>query len=92
MKVEDVQKLADGSFYLGIEAKQNGLIDLTGNKALAIQKAKEMANITKENVVEYVKKPSLLNVFDKLASEASYSIGQGIGSSLTKNEPLIMAQ
>jgi len=51
-----------------------------------------MANITKENVVEYVKKPSLLNVFDKLASEASYSIGQGIGSSLTKNEPLIMAQ
>ena len=33
MKVEDVQKLADGSFYLGIEAKQNGLIDLTGNKA-----------------------------------------------------------
>ena len=92
MKVEDVQKLADGSFYLGIEAKQNGLIDLTGNKALAIQKAKEMANITKENVVEYVKKPSLLNVFDKLASEASYSIGQGIGSSLTKDKPLIMAQ
>ncbi len=92
MKVEDVKKLADGSFYLGIEAKQNGLIDLTGNRALAIQKAKEMANITKENVVEYVKKPSLLNVFEKLASKTSYSIGRGIGSSLTKEEPLIMAR
>ncbi len=92
MKLGDVQKLANGEFYLGIEAKQNGLIDLTGNKALAIQKAKEMANITKENVVEYVKKPSLLNVFENLASEASFSIGQGIGTSLTKEEPLILAQ
>jgi len=86
MKLEDVQKLADGSFYLGIEALENGLIDLTGNKDLAIEKAKEMANITKENIVEYVKKPSLLNIFDRLTSRSFYSIGQGIGDSVKQEE------
>jgi len=90
MKLEEVQKLADGSFYLGVEAKENGLIDLTGNRDLAIQKAKEMANITNENIVEYIKKPSLLNIFDKIASRSFYSIGQGIGDSVkTKGEDLV---
>jgi len=90
MKLEEVQKLADGSFYLGVEAKENGLIDLTGNRDLAIEKAKEMANITKENVVEYVKKPSLLHIFDRLTSKTFYSMGQGIGDSLkAKEEDLV---
>lgn len=92
LPLESVQKMADGQFFLGIEAKQNGLIDLTGNRQLAIQKAKEMGNITKENIVEYVKKPSLLNIFEKLASEASFSIGQGIGDSMLQEEQVILAK
>ena len=32
MSLEKTRSLADGSFYLGIEAKENGLIDVLGNK------------------------------------------------------------
>ena len=93
LPLANVQKLADGSFYLGVEALENGLIDLTGNKALAIEKAKEAANLTSENVIEYVKKPSLLNIFEKLASKSFYSIGQGLGESIKQeDEFLIMAK
>ncbi|MAG52968.1 MAG: signal peptide peptidase SppA [Nanoarchaeota archaeon] len=93
MPLSEVQKLADGSFYLGIEAKQNGLIDLNGNRDLAIEKAKELANLTNGNVIEYVKKPSLLNIFEKLTAESFYSIGQGLGESLkTKEEFAILAK
>ncbi|MAF50637.1 MAG: signal peptide peptidase SppA [Nanoarchaeota archaeon] len=89
MPLEQVQKLADGSFYLGIEALENGLIDLTGNKDTAILKAKELANIENENVVEYIKKPSLLNIFEKLTTQSFYSIGQGLGDSMQVEEELV---
>jgi protease IV len=89
LPLTEVKKLADGSFYLGIEALDNGLVDLNGNKALAIQKAKEATNLTSENVVEYVKKPSLLNIIEKLTAKSFYSIGQGFGDSMKVKEELV---
>lgn len=83
---EEVRKLADGMIYLGVEAKQLGLVDLLGNKDLAIEKAKAMANLKKENIVEYAKKPSLLHIFDKLTAESFYSLGQGLGDSIKKEK------
>ncbi len=83
---EEVRKLADGMIYLGIEAKQLGLVDLLGNRDLAIEKAKAMANLKKENLVEYAKKPSLLHIFDKLTAESFYSLGQGLGDSIKKEK------
>ena len=66
LEVTEVRRLATGMIFLGIEAKELGLVDELGNRETAIAKAKELANLKKGNVVEYVKKPSLLNIFDKL--------------------------
>ncbi|MBU2639235.1 MAG: signal peptide peptidase SppA [Nanoarchaeota archaeon] len=86
MTVEKVRELATGMIFLGIEAKELGLIDELGNRETAIDKAKELANLKKEKVIEYIKKPSLLHIFDKLTAESFYSMGQGLGDSLKSEE------
>jgi protease IV len=86
LEIEHVRSLATGIIYLGIEAKELGLIDELGNKETAIAKAKELANLKNENIVEYVKKPSLLNIFDKLTAKSFYSMGQGLGDSIKSEE------
>ena len=81
-----VRELANGFFYLGIEAKQNGLIDELGGKKEAINKAKELGKIKDGNLVEYKENPSWLEFLNKIESNAFYSIGRGIGVSLIKEE------
>ena len=93
LPIEEVRKVATGMFFLGIEAKELGLIDELGNKELAIKRAKELADVKNGKVVEYIKKPSLLNIFDKLTSQSFYSMGQGLGDSIKSEEEfLIMAK
>ncbi len=80
MPISQATKLADGSFYLGIEAKDNGLIDELGGKEEAINKIKELTNITDVYVINYGKKSALASLFSSAMSYNSYYIGKGIAS------------
>tara|TARA_Y100000310_G_scaffold300255_1_gene335790 strand:+ start:1067 stop:1999 length:933 start_codon:yes stop_codon:yes gene_type:complete len=80
MSVEDIQKTADGSFYLGIEAAQLNLIDVLGGKEQAFNLAEEMTGITEYETVVYEKSKGLLGFLQGASAHSSYFMGKGIGS------------
>lgn len=84
MPVSEVKKLADGSFYLGTEAKENGLIDYVGDKELAVNITKQLAGLKDAKLISYKEETGILNYLTKLSS---YYIGRGIGTSLVSIEP-----
>lgn len=51
MDIEEVRKIADGTLFTGETAKNLGLVDDLGNMNDAIEHAKEITGIKKENVV-----------------------------------------
>ena len=57
-----VNEIKSGFFYLGIEAKDLGLVDVLGGREEAIAKAKELAGIEDGKVVEYKTKKSILEL------------------------------
>ena len=85
MSLEKMKRLADGSFYLGLEAKENGLIDELGGKQEAIDSIKNMTGVKDVYLVTYGKKSALSGLFSNTLSYSSFYIGQGIAASL-KNQ------
>src|SRR3989338_7236128 len=79
LDVDVVRSLADGQFYLGIEAKDLGLIDefVDTNKA-----KKDMEEIIGEYKLERIEEKKSILDFFKLTS---YYLGKGIGSELVNN-------
>ena len=79
MSKEKTRKLADGSFYLGTEAKELGLVDYLGDREFAIDLAKKMVNNTEVKVITYKKKETF---WQQITQLSSYYIGMGIGETL----------
>ncbi|MEM4347478.1 MAG: S49 family peptidase, partial [Candidatus Altiarchaeota archaeon] len=64
LSFEYVKSIADGSIYLGEEAKKLGLIDEVGNMDDAIRIAQELAGIKgKANVKEISKRKTIFDLF-----------------------------
>lgn len=78
---KDVDKLANGLFYLGIQAKELGLVDEIGGKDKVIAYVEEKEGI-KAEIVEYKTEKGLLEVLSEVFSRQSFFVGRGIGSSL----------
>ena len=78
---KEVDKIANGLFYLGVQAKELGLVDELGGKDEAIRYIEEKEKI-KAEIVKYKKEKTLFDVLSKVLSSQSFSIGRGIGSSL----------
>jgi len=79
MDKEKVKQIADGSFYLGVEAKDLGLVDYLGDREFAVNLTKQMINKTDVEVITYKRKVTL---FEQLTKLSSYYIGKGIGETL----------
>ena len=81
---KDVDKIANGLFYLGVQAKELGLVDELGSKdeAIAYIEAKEKI---KAEIVEYKKEEGLLDILRDVMGRQSFFIGKGIGSALFGN-------
>lgn len=79
MTFEQIKSIATGEFYLGLEAKELGLIDDFGNKEKAIEDLKLKLNITNPKIIEYKEEKNLLEMLTKISS---YYIGQGIGAAI----------
>ena len=72
-----IEEIANGAFYLGIEAKDLGLIDILGGKDEAIGEVKKLANIKDAYLVTYQRKPSFLDFFSRIIAYSSFYVGQG---------------
>ena len=81
MNKKDVDKIANGLFYLGAQAKELGLVDEIGGKDEAIRYIEKKEGI-KADIVNYKKERTLLDVLSKVMSRQSFFVGKGIGSSL----------
>lgn len=79
---KDLSFIANGGFYLGVDAKRLGLVDYIGTKDLAINITKEKAGITKAKLVVYTQDKGLLSLMEKLTSNIAFYVGSGIGSQL----------
>lgn len=76
------KEISSGAFYLGEEAKTLGLVDYLGDKDTAVSVAKQMANLTQENIVEYKEKKSLIDYFTKTSA---FYFGKGFASQLSQD-------
>ncbi len=82
---KDVDKIANGLFYLGVQAKELGLVDELGSKDDVIGYIEKKEGI-KADVVEYKKEKTIFDVLSKVLSRQSFFVGKGIGSSLFDKE------
>ncbi len=81
LSVNRVRDLATGEIFLGVEAKELGLIDELGDRETAIKSMKQELNITKINIVEEKRQKSF---FETLFNNGAYFFGKGFGSSIAE--------
>ncbi len=81
MNKKDVDKIANGLFYLGTQAKELGLVDELGSKDEVIRYIKDKEKIEVE-IAEYKKEKGILDLLTDALSKPSFFVGRGIGSAL----------
>ena len=85
MNKKDVEKIANGLFYIGAQAKDLGLVDELGGKGEAVKYIEKKEGITAE-ISEYKKEKTLFDVLSKVMGEQSFEVGRGIGNSLVNQK------
>ena len=90
LDVDEVRRLATGEPFLGIEAKELGLVDELGNMDTAVNITKQLAGIKDASVVRMEDRGSLFNLFSGFSSKAAYYMGRGIGAELKTDEGLLI--
>ena len=78
---KDVDKIANGLFYLGAQAKDIGLVDELGGKDEVISYIEKKEGI-RADIVKYKKDKTLFDILSEVLSKQSFFVGKGIGSSL----------
>ena len=78
---KDSDKIANGMFYLGAQAKELGLIDEIGGKDEVVRYIEKKEEI-KAELVDYKKEKTLLDLLSEVLGRQSFFVGKGIGSSL----------
>ncbi|MEM4336511.1 MAG: signal peptide peptidase SppA [Candidatus Woesearchaeota archaeon] len=86
ISVEELEKIADGRFYTGMQAKKLGLIDELGGIDEAEELLKQLTNISEIHYVEYEKKRTLLDLFSGVLYYQSFAFGEGITRGILKEE------
>ena len=83
-KMEDskLRELATGEFYLGMEAKELGLIDRLGGIEDAKAILESEYNVTAVKIVEYKQEPTFFELISSVFSSGGYAVGKGIASEL----------
>jgi protease-4 len=80
MSIEDVRKIANGNFYIGMEAKKLGLVDFLGSQDVAEEIIKKRENLTEVNLVEYKTKTSLFEALGSVMNGFGFSFGKGFAN------------
>ncbi len=80
-----VKSIATGEVFLGKEAVRMGLVDEIGGKQEALNYMESQLNITPEPV-SFKKRKTFFDAFSEAASRQSFHVGEGIGSSLMRQQ------
>jgi len=83
---KQVKEIATGRIYLGLDAKEIGLVDVLGGKAEAEKIIKEKTNLTEIIYSEYVEKKRITDILSTIFKETGFFIGEGINSGALKEE------
>ncbi len=83
---EKVKKLATGEVYLGVEAKQLGLVDELGDYVTAEEYVKKKYALDSVEYVRYEPEKGLLDVLLGVMNDFSFNVGRGIGTSVMSQE------
>jgi len=67
--VEAIEPLAQGRVWLGVQARDNGLVDQLGGLDSAIEILKKKANVAKEEQVRLIVYPRSKTLFEQLFSK-----------------------
>ncbi len=78
MSVEEVDVLAQGRVWSGVDAKENGLIDELGNLEDAISAAAEMAELDTYGIRKYPKYKSDFEIFMENFGGAKTKLGEAL--------------
>ena len=81
MNKKDVDKIANGLFYLGTQAKELGLVDELGGKDEVVRYIEGKEKIEVE-IAEYETEKGILDLLTDALSKPSFFVGRGIGSAL----------
>ena len=82
---KDLSSYSTGEFFLGLEAKEIGLVDYLGGREFAINMSKELAHISKAELVTFQQRKGFLSSLDKYISKYSFNLGLGISKGLLLN-------
>lgn len=66
LTLEGIEKIRNGTFFLGVDALEIGLIDELGGMDLALNVTKELAEIEEAYPIEYTKRKSTLDILSFL--------------------------
>jgi len=78
-----VAEIAEGLYYLGVEAMELGLIDGFGGMKEGKEKVEELTGLELEEKV-YKVDEGIFSAFDMIGAKSSYGVGRGIGDSFIK--------
>ena len=81
MSKKDVDKIANGLFFTGAQAKTLGLVDELGGKDEVIAYIENKEGITAE-LVEYENEKGFFDLISSAMSKQSFFVGKGIGSAV----------
>ncbi len=88
LEVSEVEDLATGEFFLGVEALDLGLVDALGDKDAAEEFIKQKYGLERVDYLVYEHKPGFLELLSSIFSDFSFKIGEGMGSIFLRRQPL----
>ncbi|MBT3304555.1 signal peptide peptidase SppA [Candidatus Woesearchaeota archaeon] len=86
---EQVNEIKEADIYLGLQAKDLGLIDEFGGREEAVKLIEEKLELNAE-IELFEDEVSLLSLFSKIVAEQSFNFGKGMSSNLFQNEGLML--
>jgi len=82
----EVRRLATGEVFLGVQALELGLIDQVGNIDTVKDYLAQQYGLADITFLTYQQKPGLFDLLTGMAAHFSFSIGEGLGSTLFQTE------
>ena len=86
MSISEARKLANGNFYLGMEAKKLGLVDFLGGQEVAEEVIKTRENLPEVKLVEYKTKKSWFDSLAGMSSGIGFYFGKGFANGVLAQE------
>ena len=86
ISVDEIREIANGKIYLGMEAKDYGLVDFLGGEEVALEIIKRRENLDNVKLVRYEKKATFFDMLASAMQGVGFYFGEGFANGLVKKE------